>query len=253
MTEPSNMNVDRQTIEELAPTGVLRAALNLGNPILVQKDPVGGQLSGVTIDMARDIAGRLGVAVEFTEFDSAGKVSQCAMQDIWDIAFLAIDPKRAVDILYSEPYVHIEGTYVVTETSSIHTLNDVDVQGVQVAVGEGTAYDLFLTRHLENAEIIRFDTSDESLLRFTDKGLEVAAGIRQPLEHFAQQRHGFRVLDGYFTLIEQAVGCPRGRERAATFLRQYVRQAKQSGLVAASLQRSGQPPLLIPPSRATAT
>src|SRR5690606_3604940 len=143
----------------------------------------------------------------FKEFDSAGKVSQCAMQDVWDIAFLAIDPKRAIDILYSEPYVHIEGTYMVIESSSIRSQEDVDKPGVKVAVGEGTAYDLFLTRHLQQAEIVRFETSEASLRQFSGAGLEVAAGIRQPLEQFAESQGGFRVLDGCFTLIEQAVGC----------------------------------------------
>lgn len=248
MTESSNVHADAQTITALAPNGVLRVALNLGNPLLVQKDPDNGELGGVTIDMARDIADRLGIAVEFKEFDSAGKVSQCAMQDVWDVAFLAIDPKRAIDILYSEPYVHIEGTYMVKDSSSIRRLEDVDKPGVQVAVGEGTAYDLFLTRHLKQAEIIRFETSEASWQNFAEKDIEVAAGIRQPLEQFVESNHGLRMLDGYFTLIKQAVGCPRDRPLAAAFLRRYVEQAKQSGFIAAGFQRSGQPPLFIPPA-----
>jgi len=250
MKDSSKPDADRQTIAELAPTQVLRVALNLGNPILVQKDPTSGQLAGVTVDMSRDIGNRLGVPVEFKEFDSAGKVSQCAMQNVWDIAFLAIDPKRAVDILYTEPYVHIEGTYMVTQASTLRNQEDVDKPGVKVAVGEGTAYDLFLSRHLQHAEIVRFETSEVSLQQFSGQGLEVAAGIRQPLEHFARDEGGFRVLEGYFTLIEQAVGCPRGRPLAAAFLSRYVQQAKQSGFIADGFRRSGQPPLFIPPAGA---
>jgi len=240
------MNLDRQTLEQLAPTGVLRAALNLGNPLLVQKDARTGELGGVTVDMAHDIANILGVEVEFLEFDTAGKVSQLAMQDVWDVAFLAIDPKRAVDIVYSEPYVHIEGTYLVGESSPIKTLDDVDRAGIRVAVGDGTAYDLFLTRYLKQAELVRFETSEASLSEFSAQGIEVAAGIRQPLEHFAQANPGFRVLDGYFTLIKQAVGCPRERPKAAEFLRGYVENAKRTGMIAAGFKRSGQPPLFIP-------
>jgi len=251
MSEMSRVKPDPQTAAELAPTGVLRVALNLGNPLLVQKDPITGHLGGVTIDMSQDIADILGLPVHFNEFDSAGKVSQCAMQDVWDISFLAIDPKRAVDILYSEPYVHIEGTYVVKQSSPIQRLDDVDKPNVRVAVGNGTAYDLFLTRHLEQAQIIRFETSEESLRLFADKGIEVAAGIRQPLEHYAKDNRGYRVLDGYFTLIKQAVGCPRGRPLAAAFLRRYVDQAKHSGRIAAGFRRSGQPPLFIPPVQTT--
>ena len=246
MSDINDMNPDRETIAQLAPTGVLRAALNLGNPLLVQKDTATGKLGGVTVDMAHEIANILDVGVEFLEFDSAGTVSDLAMQDVWDVAFLAIDPKRAIDIVYSEPYVHIEGTYVVANATPIQTLDDVDKPGVQIAVGEGTAYDLFLTRHLAHAELVRFATTEASLRQFSAQGIKIAAGIRQPLEQFAQANEGFRVLDGYFTLIKQAVGCPRERPKAAAFLRSYVQQAKRSGFVAEGFQRSGQPPLFIP-------
>lgn len=252
MPETASPTTDSQTLAELAPTGVLRVALNLGNPVLVQKDPASGRLGGVTIDMARDVADKLGLAVEFKEFDSAGIVSECALQNVWDLAFLAIDPKRAAGILYTEPYVHIEGTYMVPESSPIRSLEEVDRPGVRVAVGEGTAYDLFLTRHLGQAEIVRFETSDESLLGFAGRGIETAAGIRQALELFTRDHGGYRILDGYFAVIEQAVGCPRGRPRAAAFLQQYLDHAKRSGLIAMGLERSGQPPLFIPPPKAAA-
>lgn len=244
--DPNALGIDEQTAAQLAPTGVLRVALNLGNPLLVQKSPDDGRLAGVTVDMAHDIARRLGVPVEFKEFDSAGKVSQCAAQDVWDVAFLAIDPQRAVDIVYSEPYVHIEGTYMVPDDSPIQDVEEVDAPGMTVAVGEGTAYDLFLTRHLSQARIVRFGTSEESMQRFADEGVDVAAGIRQALQMAADEQGGLRVLDGCFTLIKQAAGCPKGRPEASAFLRTYIEHAKRSGFVAESFKRNGQPALFIP-------
>jgi len=242
---------DAEALQQLAPKGKIRAALNMGNPVLVQRDPATGKPCGVTVDMAKGLAQRLGVEVEFKEFATAGIVSDVAQDDVWDIAFLAIDPLRAEGISFTAPYVLIEGTYLVKEDAPLRHVDDVDQQGVTVAVGEGAAYDLFLSRTLRNASIVRVPTSEEAIARFASIGADTAAGVRQPLETHARANAGFRVLDGRFTVIEQAMGSPLGREAAGRLLGQYVEFAKRSGLVADGLKRSGQSATIAPAAQPT--
>ncbi len=225
---------------DLAPTGRLRAAINLGNPVLAQKDPSSGEPRGVSVDMANELGRRLGVPVELITFDAAGKVFDALKKGAWDIAFLAIDPARAVEIIFTAPYVVIEGTYLVPVDSPLRTIQDVDQDGVRVAVGNRSAYDLYLTRMLKRAQLIRVPTSPEAIDIFLKDKLEVAAGVKQPLLQFAKTNPNVRVMDGRFMAIEQAMGTPKGREAGARYLREFVEEMKASGFVARGLEKSGQ-------------
>jgi polar amino acid transport system substrate-binding protein len=233
------LNVHPHVLRELAPNGRIRAAINFGNPVLAQKHPQTGEPQGASVDLARELGRRLGVPVELVTFDAAGKVFE-ALKTSWDVAFLAIDPVRALEISFTAPYVLIEGTYVVRKASPLHSIADVDRQGVRIAVGRGAAYELFLTRSLKLAQLVRADTSAGALELFLDQGLDAAAGVRQPLVEFAKSHSGLRVMDGRFTAIEQAMGIPQGRDTGSQYLTSFIEEMKASGFVASALARSGQ-------------
>ncbi|HET7825727.1 MAG TPA: ABC transporter substrate-binding protein [Anaeromyxobacter sp.] len=235
-------------IRDLAPRGTLRAAINFGNPVLAQKDPATGEPRGVSVDLARELGRRLGVPVELVTFDAAGKVFDALRDGAWDVAFLAIDPARAAGIDFTQPYVRIEGTYLVPEGSPLRKVEDADRDGVRVAVGRGSAYDLFLTRAVKHATLVRADTGAAALDAFVAEELEAAAGVRQALETFAKAHPGLRVMDGAFMSIEQAMGTPRGRDAGARYLRAFVGDALSSGLVSRGLLRSGQADVSIAPA-----
>jgi polar amino acid transport system substrate-binding protein len=240
--------VPSDVVKDFAPTGKLRAALNLGNSVLVQKD-ASGEVRGVTVDLARELAKRLGVPLEFTQFEAAGKVFEALKTGAWDIAFLAVEPVRAAEIDFTAPYVIIEGTYMVLKDSSLKAIADVDRPGVRIAVGRGSAYDLYLTRTLKDAQLVRAATGGGRAmidLFFAEK-LEVAAGVKQPLVAYAKTDPNVRVMDGRFMEIQQAMGTPKGREAAAKYLRGFVEEMKASGFVAEALKRSNQPDAAVAP------
>jgi polar amino acid transport system substrate-binding protein len=222
---------------DLAPNGTLRAAINFGNPILATKDPSTGEPRGVSVDLSRELARRLGVPVQFVTYDAAGKVVEGLKAGAWDVAYVAIDPARAVDISYTAAYVQIEGAYLVTQNSPIRSNAEVDRQGVRVVVGAGSAYDLFLTRNLKQATIVRAPTSPAVTDMFVAQKLDVAAGVKQQLEADAQRIPGLRLLEGRFMVINQAMGTPKGREAGAIYLREFVEEMKASGFVAQALER----------------
>ena len=224
---------------DLAPTGKLRAAINYGNPILAQGGPAAGDLRGVTVDLARELARRIGVEVELVPYDAAGKVTDAVKTGAWDLAFLAVDPARAADITFTAPYLEIEGTYLVPEGSPLHTVEDVDREGVRVAISAKSAYDLFLSRNLKHAQIVRAPSIPASIEMFKSDKLEAAAGVRQALVTAAAGIPGSRVLDGRFMVIPQAAGVPRGRDAGARYVRAFIEEAKASGMVAESLKKSG--------------
>jgi polar amino acid transport system substrate-binding protein len=188
------------------------------------------------------------VPVDFVTYDAAGKVTDALKNDAWDVAFLAIDPVRATEISYTAPYVLIEGAYLVPDSSSIRTNDDVDRTGVRVAVGRGSAYDLYLTRNLKNAQLVRVTTSADAMDAFERDHLEVAAGVKQPIVAYAAAHPGLRVLPGRFMVIEQAVGIPKAHEAALPFLRAFVEEMKASGFVAKALAASGQGDATVAPA-----
>jgi polar amino acid transport system substrate-binding protein len=231
---------------ELAPTGTLRAAINFGNPVLAQKDPASGEPRGVSVDLAHELGRRLGVPVALVTFDAAGKVFDAL--GAWDVAFLAIEPARAAQIAFTAPYVLIEGTYLVREDSPLRAIEDFDREGVRIAVGSKSAYDLYLSRTLKRAQLVRAPTSPAAIDLFMAERLEAAAGVKQPLVQFARSHPGVRVIDGRFMSIQQAIGTPKGRATGARYLREFVEEMKASGFVAAGLARSGQADATVAPA-----
>ncbi len=226
-------------VAELAPTGALRAAINLGNPVLASRDPATGEPRGVSVDLARELGARLGVPVELVAYDAAGRVVDALRSGAWDVAFLAIDPKRALEIAYTPPYVEIEGAYLVREASPLRDNAAVDAPGVRVVVAQGAAYDLHLSRELEHATLVRVPSSAAVVDAFLADGYEVAAGVKQQLEADARRHRGLRLLPGRFMVIRQAMGTPRGREAGARTLARFVEEMKASGFVARALERHG--------------
>ena len=225
-------------VSDLAPTGKLRAAINFGNPVLAAKDPSSGEARGVSVDLSRELAQRLGVPLEIVPYAAAGQVVEGLKSGAWDVAYLAIDPARAVDISYSAPYVIIEGAYLVPAASPIHANADVDRDGVRIAVGKGSAYDLFLSRELKRATIAHAPTSQAVTDMFIAQKLDVAAGVKQQLESDARRIAGLRLLEGRFMVINQAMGTPQGHDAGAKYLGEFVEAMKASGFVARSLAQN---------------
>ncbi|REE19345.1 amino acid ABC transporter substrate-binding protein (PAAT family) [Paraburkholderia sp. BL27I4N3] len=234
------MNIDQSVVAAFTPTGKLRASINLGNPILANKSPETGEPFGVSVDLARAFAGRLNVELELVVFDAAGKSVQAVSEERADFGFFAVDPLRGETIAFTAPYVLIEGFYLVRDESPIKTNQDVDHRKNRVAVGLGSAYDLFLTRELKAAQIVRAPTSPSVVATFLEQKLEVAAGVKQQLEADARKAVGLRLLDERFMVIQQAMGTPKSRgSAAAEVLGTFVEDMKASGFVGDSLRRHG--------------
>ena len=221
---------------ELTRTGKLRAAINFGNPILANRGP-GGEPVGVSVDLAREAARQLGVPIELVTFNSAGNVVEAVKAKAVDLAFVAIDPVRGADTDYTAPYVIIEGAYLVRNGSALQRNEDVDRAGTRIAVGRGSAYDLYLTREIRAASLVRVPTSPVVVDEFLKQNLEVAAGVKQQLEADAARVGGVRLLPGRFMVIEQAMGVPKGRLAAQAWLSAYIERQKASGFVAEALKR----------------
>jgi polar amino acid transport system substrate-binding protein len=223
-------------VKEFAPSGTLRAAINLGNPILANKDAA-GQPYGVSVDLARELGKRLGVPVELVPFSAAGKVVEAVKAAQVDIAFVAIDPVRGGDMAQTPAYVQIEGAYMVQSASPIKTNAEVDRAGNRIVVGINSAYDLYLTREIKAATLVRAPSSPAVLDMMAAQKLEVAAGVKQQLQMDAKRIPGMRLLDGRFMVINQAMGLPRGRDAAHAYLSAYVEDMKASEFVAQALAR----------------
>ena len=234
------MSTPASILAALVPAGRLRAAINLGNPILANFDPASGQPQGVSIDLARELGRRLGVEVELVLFDAALKSVDAVVAEQADFGFFAVDPARGAGIAFTAPYVLIEGFYLVRAASPIRTHQDVDSSAHRVAVGKGSAYDLFLSRTLKHAQIVRAPTSQAVVQTFLQADLEVAAGVKQQLEADMTRTPGLRLLDQRFMVIQQAMGTARSRgPEAAEYLRGFVEEMKTSGFVSDSLARHG--------------
>jgi polar amino acid transport system substrate-binding protein len=223
-------------VAQLGGTGKLRAAINFGNPILAGRGP-GGEPQGVSVDLAREAARRLGLPIELVPFHSAGNVVEAIKAKAMDLAFVAIDPVRAADMEYTAPYVIIEGAYLVRNASPLQRNEEVDRAGTRIVVGRGSAYDLFLTREIKAATLVRAPTSPAVTDMFLAQNLEVAAGVKQQLEADARRVGGVRLLPGRFMVIEQAMGVPKGRTAAQAWLSGFIEEMKATGFVAAALQR----------------
>ena len=229
--------------EDLAPTGVLRASINLGNPVLAQGTPAAP--AGVTVDLAREIGARLGLSVDLVCFDAARKSYEAMAAGDADLCFLAIEPVREQAVAFTDPYVLIEGVYVVPADSGLTENAAVDADGVRIGVNRGSAYDLFLSRTLQHAELVRADSGVDE---FRSANLEAAAGVRQPMTEFVAANPGYRILGERFMEIRQAVGTTKNRApETVDFLRRTVNELKASGFVATSLARSGQESMTVAP------
>ncbi len=232
------MTVPADLIAAFTPTGRLRACINLGNPILAGQRTGTGEVFGVSVDLARGFAHRLGVELELVVVDAAGKSVDRVTQEAADIGFFAIDPKRGEGIHFTAPYVLIEGCYLVRDASPVTRNEEIDRPGTRLVVGQGSAYDLFLTREIRQATLERAPTSPAVVDHFIATGADVAAGVKQQLEADAARLGGLRLLPGRFMVIQQAMGMPRSRgAQAAAALAAYVEEMKSSGFVAASLAR----------------
>lgn len=234
------MEFDLEAVRrDIAPHGELRVAINLGNPVLAQRDENTGALSGVSVALAYALADELEISLSLTSYDAAGKVFSALEEQAWDLAFLAIEPVRAEKISFTTPYVCIDGTYLVKTESKFQCASALDTGGCRIAVGKGAAYDLYLSRTLKNAELIRATTSAGAVDTFLALGLEAAAGVRQPLERFARSASGVRVLQDNFTEIRQAMAVPKGRAAAAEYVQSFINRSIRSGFVAKALEASG--------------
>jgi polar amino acid transport system substrate-binding protein len=232
------MSLDSSPSALFAPGGRLRAAINLGNPILAGLDPASGWPSGVSVDLAQAFADRLGTSLELLTFDTAAKSVEAVTNEAADVGFFAIDPQRGASISFTAPYVLIEGCYLVRGSSELRAAEEVDRDGLRVVVGRGSAYDLHLTRTLRHAQIERAPSSPRVVETFLELGADVAAGVRQQLEADARRQPDLRLLDGHFMLIRQAMGVPKSRgHRAAAVLHAFVEEMKGNGFIAGALVR----------------
>ena len=222
---------------ELAPTAKLRVGINFGNALMATRNQ-DGVPGGIAVDMARELSQRVGKPMEIVAYSSARELADGAKANVWDVAFLATDPDRAEEIDFTAPYLEVESSYLVPAGSPLRTLADVDREGVRIAISERSAYDLFLTRVLKRAELVRAPNVAASVDLFFDQKLEALAGLKPLLVEASERQPGSRVLEGRFTVVEQAVGAPKGRAAASAFLREFVETAKRSGLVAQIIERN---------------
>ena len=224
---------------ELAPKGVLRAALNMANNLLVTGRSPSGEPTGVAPDMAHEIGRRLGVAVRLVPFPSPGELADAADADVWDIGMIGAEPARAEKIAFTPTYVEIEATYLVPAGSPFRQAGEVDRKGVRIAVSGRSAYELYLSRSLKEAELKRAKGVEGAFELFVADKLDALAGLRPALMELAGKLPGSRVVEGRFTAVQQAIGTPKSRAASAKFLRDFVAEAKASGMVARLIERHG--------------
>jgi len=236
----------RDVISELAPTGTLRVGINLANTLLVSGRTPAGEPVGVAPDMGRAVAARLGVPVAYVTFATPGEVADAVAANVWDIGLIAVEPARAETIAFSPAYVEIEATYMVADASPLRAIADVDRADVRIGVMARSAYDLWLTRNLKQATLVRGASHAEVQQRFRAGEFEVLAGLRAWHLADAKKIPGFRVLDGRFTAVQQAIGTRPENKAGAAFLRDFVKEAKASGLVARCIAHHGVEGLLVP-------
>jgi polar amino acid transport system substrate-binding protein len=235
-------------VASLAPSGVLRAAINLSNFLLVTGRDDDGHPTGVSPDMARELARRLGVDIELTGYRSPGDLADDAIRGAWDVGNIGAEPARAETIAFTAAYCEIECTYLVPPGSPIATIDEVDQPGHRVASAPRAAYDLWLERNLRHAELVRSAGLGGSFDLFVDDGLDALAGLRPALVADMARLPGSRVLDGRFSSVQQAMGTPRDRDDAGfAYLRAFVEEMKASGFVADRIAAHGVVGLTVAP------
>jgi polar amino acid transport system substrate-binding protein len=222
---------------ELAPTGILRAGINLSNFLLVTGRSAAGDPEGVSPDMAAAIAAALGVPVQFIPFKTPGELADQAEKNVWDIGNIGAEPQRAATISFTAAYCEIEATYMVPPGSAIKSIGEVDKKGVRISVSARSAYGLWLENNIKNATLMPIAGLDAAFNQFRDQKLEVLAGLRPGLIKDVENMPGATILDGKFSAVQQAVGTPKKNDEGAKFLSAFVEEAKKSGLVARLIER----------------
>ena len=233
MPEPSSA-----ARSELAPTGTLRAGLNMSNFLLTRTDPAAGKPAGVAADLAHELGRRLGVPVELVPYPNPGALADDAKSGKWDVGFLGAEPQRANEIDFTPAYVEIEATYLVPPGSPLKSIEDVDKEGIRIAVPTRSAYELYLTRTLKHAKLVHEKGADNALKRLIDDKLDALAGLRPRLITDQSNLAGSRILEGRFTAVQQAAGTPKGRSAGAQYLREFIEDVKASGLVEKTIEKN---------------
>jgi polar amino acid transport system substrate-binding protein len=225
-------------MKELTPTGKLRVGVNLSNFLLVQRN-ADGTIRGIVPDLAEELAKRLGVTAELRKYEKVGEVADGAKKGEWDVAFIGAEPQRAAEIDFTAPYVEIEACYLVPAGSPIRSMDDVDRKGVRIAVGDRSAYHLWLPRNIKHATLMTADGIEASYQLFLKEKLDVLAGLKPRLMDDVAKLAGAKILEGRFTAVQQAIGTPKGRPEGAAYLRKFAEEVKASGLVAKLIERHG--------------
>ena len=228
-----------QIVSELAPTGVLRAAINMGNFLLVSGKHPNGDPSGVSPDMAAAVAARLGVPVKYVPYARPGELADDAPKGLWDIGNIGAEPQRAAVINFTAAYCEIEATYLVPAGSPIKSVSEVDQPGKRIAVTARSAYGLWLENNIKKAELLQYDSAEAAIKAFTGEKMDAYAGLRPGLIDVAAKLSGSRMLDGQFTAVQQAIGTPKKNTAAFSFLRDFVEESKKNGLIASLIERHG--------------
>jgi polar amino acid transport system substrate-binding protein len=227
----------QEVLRELAPSGTMRVGLNYQNFLLILKDAPDGTPQGIAPDLARELARRAGVPIEYVKFESAGKTAEGVREGLWDVAFIGAEPQRANEIAFSAAYLEIPITFLVPPGSAIGKIEDVDKEGVRISTAEKSAYDLYLTRTLQKAKLMRIAGIPESFELFRREKLEALSGLKPRLLVDAQAMPGSRILEGQIAAVQQAVGVPKARQAAAAWLRAFVEDIKASGLVGRTIAK----------------
>ncbi|MGZ5151061.1 MAG: ABC transporter substrate-binding protein [Burkholderiales bacterium] len=242
------MAVSPAVLSELAPTGKLRVGLNMSNFLLTRTDSATGEPAGVAVDLGRELARRLGFPIELVPYPNPGALADAARSGVWDVGFLGAEPQRANEIDFTAAYVEIEATYLVPPGSSLRSIDDVDRDGIRVAVPTKSAYELYLTRSLKHAKLVHEKGADNAFKRFLDDKLDALAGLKPRLVTDRDNLPGSRILDGRFTAVQQAVGTPKGRNNGARYLREFVEEIKAAGVVARAIESNAVRGLTVAPA-----
>lgn len=224
---------------ELAPTGTLRAAINMSNFLLVTGKTASGDPEGVAPSMAALFAERLGVPVEYHPYPNPGALADSSADDLWDVGFVGAEPQRATYVNFTAAYVEIEATYLVPEGSKFQTPEEVDSEGTTIAVSARAAYDLWLERNIKHATVHRVSGLDASLDLFMNEKMDALAGLRPKLIDDVKKVPGGRILDGRFTAVQQASCTKKGRDAGFKLLSDFIEEKKADGTVQALIDKFG--------------